>query len=237
MTIMLIAILIGLAVILVAPADPGRRLRELVSRAGRDGGGPGSTAADEGTNTARNNKRKDTREADMLWAIGAVENCAHLLKAGLTPRAVMATMSRSNPGLRPISRAIDLGEDPGVAIAGHPEGLPPTAAEVFAGMAAVWTVSERSGAPAADMILRYASAQRDALDADRERAIAMAGPRATVRVLSWLPLIGVALGLLIGVKPVELISGVPGQLSLGSGAVLYLLGRLWMRAMMTRAAR
>ncbi len=61
-------------------------------------------------------------------------------------------------------------------------------------MAAVWTVSERSGAPAADMILRYATARRDALDADRERRIAMAGPRATVRVLSWSPLIGMGLG-------------------------------------------
>lgn len=63
----------------------------------------------------------------------------------------------------------------------------------------------------------------------------MAGPKATVRVLSWLPLIGVGLGLLIGVKPAELFSGLPGQLSIGGGIVLYLLGRWWMRRMMVRA--
>src|SRR5699024_2822364 len=85
-----------------------------------------------------------------------------------------------------------LGEEPGRAIATRSAALPGPAAEVLAGMAAVWTVSERSGAPAAEMILRYASAQRDALDAERERRIAMAGPKSTVRVLSWLPLIGSA---------------------------------------------
>lgn len=87
------------------------------------------------------------------------------------------------------------------------------------------------------MILRYAAARRDALDADRERRIAMAGPRATVRVLSWLPLIGMGLGLLIGVRPLDLVSGLPGQLSIGGGLVLYLLGRWWMRRMMMRAER
>ena len=70
-----------------------------------------------------------------------------------------------------------------------------------------------------------------------QRRIAMAGPKSTVRVLSWLPLIGIGLGLLIGVEPVELISGLPGQLSIGGGLILYALGRWWMRTMMVRAQR
>ena len=175
-------------------------------------------------------------QAERLWAIAAVENCAHLLKVGMTPQAVMTTLSRHNDALAPISRAISLGEEPGRAIATRSSALSETAAHVLSGMAAVWTVSERSGAPAAEMILRYAAAQRDALDAERERRIAMAGPRSTVRVLSWLPLIGVGLGLLIGVRPLELISGLPGQLSIGAG-LLYGAGRWWMRTMMLRAQR
>ena len=139
--------------------------------------------------------------------------------------------------MAPIARAIGLGEEPGRAIAAHSTDLPGPAAEVLSGMAAVWTVSERSGAPRAEMILRYAAAQRDALDAERERRIAMAGPKSTVRVLSSLPLIGIGLGLLIGVRPLELITGLPGQLSIGAGLALYVLGRWWMRTMMRRAQR
>lgn len=224
--IAVIAVLVAFSVILSAPLDPASRLRDLL-RTGPDRGDP--RRADGQT--------KKEPEQEKLWAISAVENCAHLLKVGMTPQAVMSTLSRQNVQLAPISRAISLGEEPGRAIATRGTGLPPAAADVFAGMSAVWTVSERSGAPAAEMILRYARAQRSALDADRERRIAMAGPRATVRVLSWLPLIGVGLGLLIGVQPVELFSGLPGRVSIGGGLVLYLLGRWWMRRMMARAER
>lgn len=224
--ITVIAVLVAFSVILSAPLDPASRLQDLLRtrpdrRGPRRGGG----------------KTTKDPEQEKLWAISAVENCAHLLKVGMTPQAVMSTLSRQNAQLTPISRAISLGEEPGRAIATRGTELPPAAADVFAGMSAVWTVSERSGAPAADMILRYARAQRSALDADRERRIAMAGPRATVRVLSWLPLIGVGLGLLIGVQPVELFSGLPGRLSIGGGLALYLLGRWWMRRMMVRAER
>lgn len=220
-----IAVLVALSVILSAPLDPASRLQELL-RTRPDRGGP-----------RRGGRVKEDPEQEKLWAISAVENCAHLLKVGMTPQAVMSTLSRQNERLSPISRAISLGEEPGRAIATRGDGLPPAAAEVFAGMSAVWTVSERSGAPAADMILRYATAQRSALDADRERRIAMAGPRATVRVLSWLPLIGVGLGLLIGIDPAQLFSGLPGRLSIGGGLALYFIGRWWMRRMMIRAER
>jgi tight adherence protein B len=230
--IALTAVLVAAGVILAAPPDPGVRLRELLRR----GGGEQSPRTSPFRFLRRGGATEDA-QAERLWAIAAVENCAHLLKVGMTPQAVMTTLSRQNEALSPISRAISLGEEPGRAIATRSAGLPAPAAEVLSGMAAVWTVSERSGAPAADMILRYAAAQRDALDAERERQIAMAGPKSTVRVLSWLPLIGIGLGLLIGVKPVELVSGLPGQLSIGGGIVLYALGRLWMRTMMFKAQR
>ncbi|WP_350270706.1 type II secretion system F family protein [Brevibacterium sp. CBA3109] len=221
-----IAVLVALSIILSAPLDPASRLQDLLR-----------TRQDEDDSRRGGRQAKEDPEQEKLWAISAVENCAHLLKVGMTPQAVMATLSRQNAQLAPISRAISLGEEPGRAIATRGAALPQAAAEVFAGMSSVWTVSERSGAPAADMILRYAKAQRSTLDADRERRIAMAGPRATVRVLSWLPLIGVGLGLLIGVHPVELLLGLPGRLSIGGGLALYFVGRWWMRRMMARAER
>lgn len=225
------AVLVALGIVLAAPLDAGARLRELLHPAAETE--PRPTA----TGFLRRGGRAPDARTDRLWAIAAVENCAHLLKVGMTPQAVIVTLSRQNDALAPIARAIGLGEEPGRAIAAHSADLPGPAAEVLSGMAAVWTVSERSGAPAAEMILRYAAAQRDALDAERERRIAMAGPKSTVRVLSWLPLIGIGLGLLIGVRPLELITGLPGQLSIGAGLALYVLGRWWMRTMMRRAQR
>lgn len=230
--IVVTAVLIAAGIILAAPPDPGSRLRELLRR-----GESGESVRKEVRAFFRRGGHTADDQAERLWAIAAVENCAHLLKVGMTPQAVMSTLSRRNDALTPISRAISLGEEPGRAIATRSSGLSETAAHVLSGMAAVWTVSERSGAPAAEMILRYAAAQRDALDAERERRIAMAGPRSTVRVLSWLPLIGVGLGLLIGVRPLELITGLPGQLSIGAGLLLYGAGRWWMRTMMFRAQR
>ncbi|WP_169251583.1 type II secretion system F family protein [Brevibacterium sp. 'Marine'] len=230
--IVLTAALIAAGIVLAAPSDPGARLRELLHRAEDGESVPKGVRA-----VFRRGGHTADDQAERLWAIAAVENCAHLLKVGMTPQAVMTTLSRHNDALAPISRAISLGEEPGRAIATRSSALSEAAAHVLTGMAAVWTVSERSGAPAAEMILRYAAAQRDALDAERERRIAMAGPRSTVRVLSWLPLIGVGLGLLIGVRPLELISGLPGQLSIGAGLLLYGAGRWWMRTMMLRAQR
>ncbi|WP_113904947.1 MULTISPECIES: type II secretion system F family protein [Brevibacterium] len=222
---LVVAVLTALAVLLGASPDPGARLRQLLRRRGADNG------------RRRRAVGGENPEQERLWAISTVENCAHLLRVGMTPQAVMTTVSRQNSRLQPISRAITLGEDPGQAIATRSDSLPAAAAELFAGMAAVWTVSERSGAPAADMLLRYARAQRDALDAERERRIAMAGPKATVRVLSWLPLIGIGLGLLIGVRPEDLVAGVPGRLSIIAGLGLYVVGRVWMSRMIDRAQR
>lgn len=229
--IVLTAVLVIAGIVLAAPSDPGTRLRQLL-RLDED-----DDARRPARGLFRRGRTPSDSQAERLWAIAAVEYCAHLLKVGMTPQAVMATLCRQNEALAPISRAISLGEEPGRVIATHSAGLPGPAAEVLTGMAAVWTVSERSGAPAAEMILRYAAAQRDALDAERERRIAMAGPKSTVRVLSWLPLIGIGLGLLIGVEPAQLATGLPGQLSLGGGVVLYALGRWWMRTMMLRAQR
>lgn len=232
-----VAGLVAAAVLLPAPLDPARRLRDLLPGSGADPmvGGRAARARATSQDAASALGRRSDPEAEALWAIGAVENCAHLLRVGMTPVAVMAALSRQDARLEPITRAIGLGEAPGQAIVARHAHLPPAAAEVFAGMAAVWTVSESSGAPAAEMILRYARARRNSLDAEREVRVAMAGPRTTVTVLSWLPILGVGLGLLLGVKPLDLIVGIPGQLSIAGGALLYAGGRVWMRSMLVRA--
>ena len=72
-------------------------------------------------------------------------------------------------------------------------------------------------------------------DSARERAIALAGPQSTVKVLTALPLLSLGLAVLIGADPAELLTSVPGAVSCISGAVLLVVGRLWMRRMLKRA--
>jgi tight adherence protein B len=96
-------------------------------------------------------------------------------------------------------------------------------------------VAESAGAPAADVLERYARSRREIAEAERERAVALAGPQATVTVLTWLPAAGLGLALLIGADPLSLLGSPAGLVSIGSGVVLLAAGRLWMRRMLERA--
>ena len=54
------------------------------------------------------------------------------------------------------------------------------------------------------------------------------GPKATVRLLSWLPVFGLLLGMALGVDPVGILLGnVMGTATFVSGLVLTTAGRLW----------
>jgi tight adherence protein B len=69
------------------------------------------------------------------------------------------------------------------------------------------------------------------------RETALAGPRATARVLAWLPGAGVLLGYALGADPVGvLLSGGIGTVALLAAAVLVLVGRRWTTSLV-RAAR
>jgi tight adherence protein B len=99
-------------------------------------------------------------------------------------------------------------------------------------------VAERTGAPVADVLERFAAAVRSDAAAAADRAAALAGPRATATVLAWLPLGGALLGLLVGADPVGTLLGTgPGRVCLVAGLGLWLLGRRWAAALIGRAER
>lgn len=110
-------------------------------------------------------------------------------------------------------------------------------ARLWPDLAACVEVSERSGAPLADVLDRYAVQLEAELDADAARATALAGPKATVRLLSWLPVFGLGLGFLIGVQPLAVLLGSPlGMAALLSGLVLMAAGRFWSHRLVSAAA-
>jgi tight adherence protein B len=118
---------------------------------------------------------------------------------------------------------------------GSSSGLVP--GDVLRWLAVATSVSDRTGAPAADCVDRLAAAVRAELAAADERAAALAGPQATAQVLGWLPAAGVVLGALVGADPVRvlLLTG-PGRLCLVAGLLLWAAGRGWSRALVRRAA-
>ena len=95
-------------------------------------------------------------------------------------------------------------------------------------VAAAWGLTESTGAPLAAAVGRAADGLRDARTRRGRVAVAVAGPKATVTVLTVLPLTGPLFGLACGVDPVSLyVSSVLASASVLVGLGLILLGRLW----------
>ncbi|WRH26536.1 hypothetical protein GC088_12270 [Arthrobacter sp. JZ12] len=113
----------------------------------------------------------------------------------------------------------------------------PAMRDLWADLASCLEVADRSGAPLAGVLARYAVQCESQLDSDAARDTALAGPRATVRLLSWLPLFGLGVGYLIGVDPLAVLLGsIPGVAALCAGVVLMIAGRIWSRRLVQAAA-
>jgi tight adherence protein B len=107
---------------------------------------------------------------------------------------------------------------------------------VWVELAACFDVAEASGCPLADVLTRFAAHLEAEDDAEAARQSALAGPRATVRILTWLPFLGLGLGVLLGVDPPAILLGTPfGLAALGAGLALTAAGRIW-SARLVRAA-
>ena len=97
-------------------------------------------------------------------------------------------------------------------------------------------MSESAGAPLATSMERAAEHAEERIDALLGRQSALAAPRATGRILSWLPLLGLGLGVLMGSDPVGVLTGsILGALTGLLGLGLAFAGRRWTAALVHRA--
>lgn len=165
---------------------------------------------------------KDSLAARVLPVLDAAAQAASL---GLSPVPVFRAAAQA---------------DAGATGKGRREGGNRTAeslAGLWTELAACVSVSERSGAPLAGVLGRYAAQLESGLDSQAARETAMAGPQATVRLLTWLPVGGLGLGYLLGADPVGVLLGSPpGWLAGTAGVALSLVGRFWSRALVRQAA-
>jgi tight adherence protein B len=105
-------------------------------------------------------------------------------------------------------------------------------------VAAAWSVTERAGGPVADVLDRLGESLDATADVERTMQAALAGPRSTVVLLAFLPLLGIALGQSIGANPLTLLLHRPvGWALSGVAMLLELAGVMWTRTIVGRVAK
>lgn len=97
-------------------------------------------------------------------------------------------------------------------------------------LAALWQVCEGSGGALAAALDRLVDSARQGARTRREIKAQLAGPRATMKVLAGLPVVGVGMGLLMGANPLTFLLGsVWGWACLVAAGLLEVGGVVWMQ--------
>ncbi|MEO3937784.1 hypothetical protein V3N99_13650 [Dermatophilaceae bacterium Soc4.6] len=103
-------------------------------------------------------------------------------------------------------------------------------------VARAWELSETLGAPLAESVAEAASAVRARIARSQRLEVAVAGPRATARILTLLPLVGPLVATAMGISLPQLYSGV-GSVCVLAGLLLLLLGRAWCARLLRSVSR
>jgi tight adherence protein B len=162
--------------------------------------------------------RSAQRRAVAIASLGALAADLH---AG---QPAMTALERAGPTAWPHAvAAVRLGGDIGAALRLDAKTTP-----ALAGLAACWSVTAHTGSGLATALTRLADAARLDEDVRVQLEAQLAGPRATARMLSFLPLIGLLLGIVLGADPVRWLLGDPiGWLCLIAGVGFTALGLVW----------
>jgi tight adherence protein B len=181
--------------------------------------------------------RAPSRLWDELWLVYAgsggstgQEQTPHGQRLDAASTAILAAARGAALRGAPVAEAIRL--------AVRASGLPAGSGEprIWTELAACFEIAEASGCPLADVLARFAAQLEVEDDAEAARQTALAGPKATVTLLTWLPLLGLGLGICLGVDPLAMLVGTPiGIAALVAGILLTAAGRIW-SARLVRAA-
>ncbi len=184
------------------------------------------------------------------WVAEFAEVVAVGLDAGLDLMAAVE-VSASTPGVahaapwigREVERARARGSgavEVLVAATRPSGGLPhvrgPDAADVRI-LIAAWRLTEEVGTAASWVTASAAGAIRERRAARDRLDVATSGPRASMALLTALPLVGPIGGAILGLGPARLYADDLGRVALCVGAVLTATGWWWSRSMVRRAGR
>ncbi|MBI5161171.1 MAG: type II secretion system F family protein [Micrococcales bacterium] len=176
------------------------------------------------------------------WSAAAlsVQRLAVLLEAGLAPTAAFQALAAVRPDDPVVRRAAAAADswtlaDELVQAISRESG---ESRRAWSPVAATWLIATEAGAPIAPTLARLADVLRGLAQTARAVEVALAGPVASARILVLLPVIGVALGLLLGFDTGRVLFATPpGWVCLAIGLGLLVAGGLWSRGMLRRARR
>jgi tight adherence protein B len=146
----------------------------------------------------------------------------------------------------PSPDALVLAAAAGAAVQGEPVAaaitgarmLTPGSSASWPVLAAAWSVAEEAGAPLAASLRDLAAGLRDEAQVRREVRAALAGPAASARLVTTLPLLAVVFGATLGFDTVAVLVANPlGLACLALGSALLWAGRRWNGALAARASR
>lgn len=178
--------------------------------------------------------RRDAGGVDGRLAAALVE-VASLLRAGLPPadawsRALAVPVTDRVPSVAQLA-----GRAGGTR---RTRGRPAVPGPPLEAVVAAARVADELGAPLAAVLDQVAGAIAAQAEAAADVDAALAGPRASARVLSWLPALGLALGAALGADPVGvLLDGGIGTAVGVLGVLLVAVGHAWSAALLRRVSR
>lgn len=173
------------------------------------------------------------RDGEGEATLVLLDRLAAALRAGLPPDEALsvATAAGRGTGFGAALRAVAEGRSAAAALA----RLARVRDDEHLGRAArAWALSERTGAGLAEAVEAAARAGRQAVDHRRQVRAATAGARASVTLLTLLPVGGVGVALLLGLSPTAVYGNPVSLAALGLGVSLLLVGRLVVSRMVRR---
>lgn len=158
------------------------------------------------------------------------ERLAVLVQAGVTPAAAWRFVADAGDAdAAAVAAAHEAGADLPTAIADR--------GERWESIAAAWQVATVVGAPLSETLRAVAAAVRDAEQCRDEIAVALAEPAATARLMSWLPLVAVGLGMALGFDTLRVLVASPVGVVCGLiGVALMVIARMWTARLVRSAA-
>jgi tight adherence protein B len=173
------------------------------------------------------------RRGRQLAVIGVCDALAAELTAGLSATRAVERAFGAYSEWASVVAAVRVGGDV-VATLRHAAASP--GAEGLRAVAAGWEIAGRSGSALATVLDRIAAGLRSDDEARCEVTASLGPPRATARMLAFLPLFGLMLGSSMGAQPVAFLFTTPmGLVCLSGGVGLALAGVFWVERLASAA--
>ncbi len=231
----MIAIIVGLAGaaawLLVSPGAATRI--ELIAPPPRDRGNRMARMKVLAARLGLRHRSRAQRALARRRVVEAVVALAAELRAGQPPAAALVHAAGNPPVWPTALAALRLGGAVSDALR-----LDAREHRLLASVAACWDVGAASGSGLSSSIERLAQGARRSDEVRAQLEAELAAPRATARLLSGLPLIGLGMAVALGVDPLNFLLGGPiGWGCLMGGAVLIAAGIVWTNRIATRIER